>query len=139
MNEVLRGYNWIRAQLLASSELVAAAPGGVWADVAPADTLAPWVIMTNQASPDVSNVSGIRLWTKATFQVVAYGPASSDATLTAIADLIDTQLHRQHGATGDAYVNSCVRQSAIALGELRQDGVLWQRQGGFYVLEIYAL
>lgn len=139
MNEALRGYNWIRAQLLASPALVAAASGGVFAGVAPPGTSAPWVVMTNQASPDVSSQSGIRLWVKATFQVVAYGPASGDLTLTTIADLIDTQLHRQHGAAGDAYVNSCVRTSAIALDETRADGTLWERQGGFYVLEIYAL
>lgn len=139
MNEALRGFTWIRAQLLASSGLVAAAVGGVWAGVAAPGTIAPWVVMTNQASPDVSQVAGIRLWTRATFQVVAYGPASSDATLTTIADLIDTQLHRQHGAAGDAYVNSCLRTNAIVLDETRADGTLWQRQGGLYVLEIYAL
>lgn len=139
MNEVSRGYQWIRAQLLASSDLVAAAPGGVWAGVAPAGTSAPWVVMTSMASPDVSTQAGIRLWTKATFQVIAYGAASDDATLATLADLIDTQLHRQHGGVSDAYVNSCIRTSALDLDETRADGTLWQRQGGLYVLEIYAL
>ncbi len=139
MNETSRGYQWIRAQALASPSLVAAAVGGVWAEVAPPGTPAPWVVMTNQSSPDVSQVAGIRLWTKATFQVVAYGPASSDTTLDTIADLIDTQLQRQHGAAGGAYINSCVRTSGISLGETRADGTQWVRRGGIYVLEIYAL
>ncbi len=139
MNETSRGFQWIRAQLLASSGLVAAAVGGVWADVAPPGTVAPWVVMTSQSSPDVAGVAGVRLWTKATFQVVAYGPASAEATLDTLSDLIDTQLQRQHGAAGGAYINSCVRTSGISLGETRADGTQWVRRGGIYVLEIYAL
>lgn len=140
MNEVARGFQWLRSQLTASSALTTAAPGGVWQGVAPTNTAAPFVVMTFQGGADVMAVAGQRIMISGLWQVVAYAPASQDTALAAAADAIDAALQRQRGAAGsDAITSSCVREQPLALDEVRGDGTLWSRLGGLYRLQVYAL
>lgn len=140
MNEIARGFQWLRAKLTASTALTSAAPGGVWQGVAPSGTVAPYVVYTYQGGADVAGVAGIRIMVSGLFQVVAYAPASQDTALAAAADAIDAALQRQSGAAGvDAFTSACVREQPLALDEVRPDGTQWSRLGGVYRLQVYAL
>lgn len=140
MNEVARGFQWLRATLTASSALTSAAPGGVWQGMAPTGTTAPYVVMTYQGGADVAGVAGIRIMVSGLWQVVAYAPASASTALAAAADAIDAALQRQHGQAGtDAVTSACVREQPLALDEVRPDGAQWSRLGGLYRLQVYAL
>ncbi len=139
INEATRGLEWLHSQLSGSPAVVAALPGGLWLGVAPLGTPAPYGMYGHQGGADIGGVAGIRLLSSGVYQVVAYGPLSAYAAVSAAADAIDAAIQRQSGAAGsDATTLACVREQPLALQEL-VNGVPWARVGGLYRLLVHAL
>lgn len=124
-------YLWLLALLSADSQLVAAAPGGVWRGLAPAGTTTPYVVVSRQGGGDVLSGNAIRLMTSDTYQVAAFAPAASFSALVAVASRLDALLGRTAQSAGGITILACYREQAVALDEL-VGGVLWSRLGGLY-------
>lgn len=133
--EPTRALNWLKTTLAS-----AGAGGGVWEGIAPLSvTTTPYIVVQMQSAQDIEGVSGIRLWSRQTWQVKAVGPASDDTTLQTVADAIDTALQLATGAASDGtLIRRCVRLRPLAIPELQKDGTLWLNYGGIYQIDVQA-
>lgn len=133
MNEVTRAAKWLYSRLAADGVLAAAAPGGIHEHPAPPGTASPLITYQLQAPVDVKVVPDKRVWAEMVYLVRAIGQGRSYVVLEAAADRLDVLLDRADGATSDARVISCTRDSAYALSEER-NGVEYRHLGGLFRL-----
>lgn len=106
----------------------------VYADIAPQGTPFPYILATNtDPGQDVAVVGAIRVMTNAIWVVrgVAQGSQYS-TTLKAIADRVDTLLHRQQGAiAGGGTMIASYREQPFRLPETA-NGISYRHLGGQY-------
>lgn len=141
MQETYRAHLWLQTVLTGDTAFMAIVTGGVYADVAPAGTSAPYAVHTVQAATDVLGSAATRVMTSHVAQVVIYGPSTSYATLATAADRMDTLLGlARNGSTSDSTILACYREQEIDLSELvsasNGASVVWKRVGGLYRLLI---
>ncbi|SRR6266487_2266770 len=122
MSEIAQAFTWVSTTMQSDAPLMAAAVGGVWREYAPVDTVAPFVIVSQQAGTDVLTANAIRLFVDILLQIKMIGPSGPGgnyAALIAGADRIDALFGRT-GPIGlsSGGVLSSFRESTIAYGEL---------------------
>jgi hypothetical protein len=126
---------WLMGILTGDAALMAAAPGGVWEDVAPEGTAYPFIVFSLQAPTDVNGLGGRRMWTNATYQVKGVDAGQSYTRLSPIADRLDVLLHRQRGAVSGGVVLSCTRDQPVRYSEFDPATGVYKHLGGLYRIE----
>lgn len=108
----------------------------IYQDIAPQGAAFPRIVYASLAPRDVSAVGAIRIassdeWlVKAVCQTAGYG----DATLVALTDAINTQLHGDNGVSGAVVGGNIVhsyRKRPFRLAELN-NGIHYRNKGGIY-------
>jgi hypothetical protein len=126
---------WLYSVLHGDSSLVAAAPGGIYADMAPLGVTGVYVTYALMAGSDVLTISGVRMLMRALYVVRATGEGNSYSVVTTAADRIDALLKRTSGSTSGGLILSCVREEPVRYGEL-VDGKQFRHLGGLYRIQI---
>jgi hypothetical protein len=126
---------WLMSVLGGDAALQAAAPGGVWEDVAPETAAYPFVVFSAQSQSDVKGLGRIRLWTSCSYQVKGVDAGQSYARLAPIADRIDELLDGQRGTTDDGTVLSCQRDEPVRYTEIDPTTGVYKHLGGLYRIE----
>lgn len=139
MSEIAQAFQWVANTMQADSALMAAAPGGVYREFAPVDTLAPFVLVNQQSGTDVLTVNANRLFVSLLLQIKALGPSGiggNYAALVTIADRIDALFRsvRDVGLSSGGIL-ACYREQTIAYGEL-VNGQPFSHLGGLYRIEL---
>lgn len=139
MSETAQAYEWVATTMKADSALMAAATGGVYREYAPVDTVAPFVIVSQQVATDVLTVNAVRLFVSILLQIKALGPSGPGGNygaLVTIADRIDA-LFKSVRSVGLASggVLACYREQSITYSEL-VNGQPWSHLGGLYRIEL---
>ena len=139
MSETAQAFQWVATTMQADSALMAAATGGMYQGFAPIDTVAPFVIVTQQVGTDVLTANAIRLWTDILLQIKMLGPSGPGGNYAALvtgADRIDA-LFRRAGPIGlsSGGVLACYREQSLAYNEL-VNGQPWSHLGGLYHIEL---
>lgn len=138
MSEIVEAEQWLYSTLSGDSTLTGLATGGVWRVLAPAKTALPYVIFQKQAARDVSTVAAIRIMDSLLYTVKAVVLKSDYlAKGAAMADRIDTLLHRQTATTSNAYVFACYREEPFSMDELTA-GTEYSHLGGIYRLYVQS-
>lgn len=140
MIESLIADQWL-VGVLNDATLLAAAPGGIHADVAPegvsgSPTQQPWVVWFQVSGLDVPGTGTRRIMADLVYEVRATGRNATYAALKVAANRIDALLHgKQAVALADGTMIGCVRVEPVRFTE--QDGeVIYRHLGGQY--RIYA-
>ena len=134
-SETLIVDGWLASTLGGDATLLAAAPGGVHADVAPEGTASPWVVFFLVAAADASAVGAIRIMADLVYEVRVTGRDCGYAGLKTAANRIDALLHRATVTDADGKVLGCRREEVIRFSEQDGDRV-YRHLGGQY--RIYA-
>jgi len=136
MSELAQALQWAESTMQGDSALMTVAVGNIWLAFAPIGTVAPFVIMSQQAATDVLTVNAVRLWTDILLQLKMIGPATNYAALVAGADRIDALFKsvRSVGLGGTGGVLCCYREQIISYSELI-NGAAWHHLGGLYHIE----
>jgi hypothetical protein len=139
VSEIAQAYQWVSQTMAADSALVAAAAGGIFREYAPLDTVAPFVIVSQQAGTDVLTANAVRLFVSLLVQIKALGPSGQGGSygiLITIADRIDALFKsvRSFGLSSGGVLD-CYREQTIAYGEL-VNGQPWSHLGGLYRIEL---
>lgn len=120
------------ASTLATVENV---PGGVHSDVIPPNAPLPAIVFNYQSGTDVQVVGSERICTNALYQVKVVGyNDDGNVVVDAIADEIDSLLHKSSGTVTGGNVFSCVRERPIAYTEAAQDK-MYRHRGGLYRIQ----
>lgn len=136
--EIVAAEQWIYAQLTADTPLMALMTGGVWRNLAPANTPPPYCIFQKQSGRDVSTVAGIRIMDNLLYTVKCVGLKTTYvATLAAAAAYVDADLHRKSGTVTGASIFACTRQEPFSLDELVA-GIEYTHLGGTYRLFVQS-
>lgn len=144
MIESLIADAWLESVLRNDAPLKTAAPGGVWADVAPEGAAtpipSPWVVWFQTSGVDARAVgSGPRLVTDLVFEVRATGREANYATLKPAAERLDALLEAQRNVVvaGLGRVIECHRVEPVRFTE-NDGGVLYRHLGGQYAIKVQA-
>jgi hypothetical protein len=130
-----------RADQVIQTALAAApalAGGRIYQGVAPQGAAQPFVVFQMLAGTDLMEVGAARVWANLLYLVKVTGQGSSFAALAAIADAIDTRLHKASGVTADGRVLACVREEPHTMTEIT-DGQQWRHAGGQFRLYVQPL
>lgn len=135
-NEVADGLNFLYTTLASDTALQAAAPGGVWRNIAPEATATPFVIIGWQGGIDHMTATANRLYSEIIYRVEAVGESQQFTALVTAANRIDALLGLIRLAAQSNYtVLACYRQQAMQREQV-VDGVTWSHLGGFYRLSL---
>ncbi len=142
MSEIAQAFTWVSTTMQSDAPLMAAAVGGVWREYAPVDTVAPFVIVSQQAGTDVLTANAIRLFVDILLQIKMIGPSGPGGNYGALiagADRIDALFKsvRSVGLSSGG-VLACYREQTIAYGEL-VNGQPWSHLGGLYRIELQGV
>lgn len=114
------------------------ATGGVYRNVAPPDTIAPYITVTLYGPSDVMGVAGSRLWANNTWLIEVWGTDDQFTTLETVASAMDAALHRQRNiGTPSGQIISCLRESE-RYGSQEVGNQQWTHLGGVYRIECKA-
>ena len=142
MSETALALQWVTTTMQGDSTLMTAARGGIFLGLAPVDTLAPFVIVQQQAGTDMLTVNAVRLFTHIVMQIKALGPSGpggSFATLVAIADRIDALFKSVRDTPlSSGGVLCCYREQSIAYSELVNEQP-WMHFGGLYHIQLQGV
>lgn len=133
MNEYTRAARWLATTLDGITDVTA-----VYEAPAPQDAAYPCVTFDQAHASDLTEIGAHRIWADLTFLVAAVTKGLSTLALEAIADEIDTRLHRASGTTSDGRVVSSVRLEPFHDRPV-EDGVTYVRLGGLYQLLVQPL
>jgi hypothetical protein len=125
---------WLYQTLHGDTTLMALI-SGVFADVAPPATVSPFLVYSLQDAIDVGTVNGLRIWTRATYQVRIVTDSESYGAIATAAGRVDTLLHRASGTVTGGVVISCVRVEPFRYTEL-VSGKMYRHLGGFYEIQV---
>lgn len=107
----------------------------VFADVAPPDAAAPFLVFSLADARDVAVVGDVRLIVDATYLVKAVGEGRSYAAIEPLALALDAALHGQRDETAGGAVVRCSRTRPIRYAE-HSAGVDYRHLGGYYRVQI---
>lgn len=139
MSETAQAFAWVESTMLADTQLMAVATGGVWESFAPIGTVAPFVVFSQQAGTDVLTMNAVRLWTDITLQIKMIGPVSNYAALVTGADRIDALFKSVRDVTlSSGGVLACWREQSLAYAELI-NGAAWDHLGGLYHIQLQGV
>ena len=127
---------WLYETLSGDTGLVAAAPGGIWQDVAPPDITSPIVVFTLYDNHDVHAVGAIRIMNNSGWLIKGISPGWGVEDSKALAAEIDDLLQAKSGAPADGkgVIVSCVRERIVDYTEM--DGPnIWRHVGGVYSIQ----
>jgi Protein of unknown function (DUF3168) len=144
LSETSLAFHWVGSELRNDSALMAAATGGVYLNLAPVDTVAPYVLFGRQGGTDVMTVNGVRLFVHILLQIKAVGPSGpggSFAVLETIANRIDALFKDRRNITlSGGGLLACYREQEL---EYPDPDVLtgqpWAHLGGVYHLELQGV
>jgi hypothetical protein len=122
---------WLYTTLTEDGTLAALVGDRVYADLAPGDAAHPLVVFALQSSVDLLAVGAVRVWAEQVYQVQAIGEGSAYAALAAVADQVDTLLHRASGTVTAGTVWSCVREGELRYTETDR-GVTYHHLGALW-------
>ena len=129
--------SWLYSTLAGDAQLMAAAPGGVWEDLAPAGTALPVIIFHIEPAGAVAVLPVVRIASDFDCTVKAVVAGWSAAPLEPLASRIEALLHRA-GATGGPPAGpgilSCVRDQPLRYLE-DADGNIYRHLGGQYHIQ----
>jgi len=113
-----------------------AVASGVFQGFAAQGTVAPYVLIVQQAAPDALTMQGVRLFTRLLMQIKMIGPSSNYAALVTGAGRIDTLFKdKRNVALSQGGVLSCYRQESLAYDEI-SSGVQFSHLGGLYHIDL---
>lgn len=133
MSETWTIDQWLYATLHGDTTLMALITGAV-ADVAPPGLACPFLVYSLQGAADVGTVNGVRIMTRATYQVRVVTDSESYGAIATAVNRVDTLLHRASGSVTGGVVISCVRVEPFRYTEL-VSGKLYRHMGGFYEIQ----
>lgn len=136
VDPVQAGYELLYSTLHGDATLMSLITG-VYRYVAAAGTAPDFCIIAAQSATDTNGGTGVRLLTRALFQVKITGPVSDMPNILTAYARADTLL-QPNGAPLRNVDNTlaCFREQALDYGEVRQDGALWAHHGGLYRIEV---
>lgn len=118
-----------------SATLLAAAPGGIHADVAPQGSTTPFVVFSLTDAQDVAVIGGSRVLTDATYLVKGVYEGTSYGPLETVADTIDTLLHNTHATTAKGLILAIVRERPVRYSE-DVGGTSYRHLGALYRVQV---
>jgi len=128
------------AALRADSVLMAAAPGGVFRDVAPAGVSEPYGIVTLQSAADAYGIAGCAALERAVYLVKWVQEANASAGVQAAADRAHVVLQGATLTASDRRVLNVQRVERIAYVETVDESERrFQHRGGLYEVESEAV
>lgn len=133
--EVVLGYDFIAATLLADADVIAIIGDRVYQDVAPASAIYPFIVIQNQLSDDMLGVGSVRIYTDTIFIVKAVAQVDTYDPLRPLAKAIDVALNGVTGSVLDGTVFACIREESFRLAET-EEGVHHKNLGGSYRLQL---
>lgn len=133
INEYTRAARWIAATLDGISDV-----SGIYEAPAPQDAAFPCITFDQTEADDITEVAAHRIAADFLFRVLAVTKGQSTLALEAIADDIDSRLHRAAGTTSDGRVLASVRIGPFHDRPV-EDGVTYVRLGGLYRLLVQPL
>lgn len=136
-NEEVMAMLWLR-DFLAADSVLSSSVTGVFMRSTPTTARTPVVKIDRQSASDLMVVGMYRVWNDLTFLVrgITNGPAWDD--VLAIANQIDTVLHRAAGQNSTVAVQEVFREESFS-DETIEGGDLYLHAGGFYRLRARAL
>jgi len=127
---------WLTTILSGDATLMGLAPGGVFSDTAPDDTLQPYVLFQYIGGNDVKGNGPHRYMTDATYIVRGVHESKSAAVIDQVAARIDVLLDGQRGTAAGGIIQGCTRLRPYVFMDTYQgnDGLDHQERhlGGFY-------
>jgi hypothetical protein len=120
------------ATLHGDATLNALAPGGVWRDVAPANTTGTIVVFSLAAADDQYALAH-RAYTEGTYAVKVITPGDSAAPAWTAAERVETLLTDASLTLTGGRVLNCRRRSSISMTEV-DNGEQYQHVGGIYTI-----
>jgi hypothetical protein len=131
--ETAQVFTWLYTTLNADSALLAAAPGGIWRNVANPGTATPFVVMSKQGGADTLTANAYRLIERESMLVKVIGPATAYAAIRTAATRVDTLLGRAAGpiTSGSNLIMACYRTQTVSMGEII-NGEAWDHLGGLF-------
>lgn len=133
INEYTRASRWLATTLDGITDVT-----GIYEAAAPQDATFPCITFDQAEAEDLTVVGENRVWAAFTFQVVAVTKGLSTLAIEAIADAIDSRLHRGSGTTSDGRVVQSTRLEPFHDRPI-EDGVTYVRLGGLYQLLVQPL
>jgi hypothetical protein len=123
---------WLATVLGGDATLLAAAPGGVHADVAPEGTASPWVVWFQVAGEDTRGMGAARIMADLLYEVRVTGRNCGYGALKAAANRVDALLHQAATTTNaDGTIIGCLREDTVRFSE--QDGeTIYRHLGGTF-------
>ena len=133
-SEVILGYDWIQATLLASSD-VTDITSDIYQDRAPASANYPFIVIQNQLTIDVMGVGTARIMTDSIYIVKSIAQSETYTPLIPLSEAIDSALHGTTGSLSGGSVFACVREESFRFSET-EDGDHFKHLGGTYKLQL---
>lgn len=135
-HELASALEWLNTTLTGDSTLLALAPGGVFADLAPDGTPTPYVTFGLQSpGNDSLTMNAVRVMATPLYQVIVTGPTSQMEAIDSASSELDDLLKRTSGTVAGGYIAACYREQPIEKSQLINT-VQWKSLGGLYRLEI---
>jgi len=132
--EVVLGYDWLQATLLADSG-VNAITTDIFQDRAPSTAAYPFIVIQNQLATDVMGVGTARIITDTSFIVKSIAQSETYTSLIPLSEAIDLALHGTTGSLSGGSVFACVREESFRFSET-EDGDHFKHLGGVYKLQL---
>ncbi len=132
--EVVLGYDWIQATLLADVD-VSAITTDIYQDRAPKDATYPFIVIQSQLSTDVMGVGTSRIITDSMFIVKSIAQSETYTPLIPLSKAIDIALHGATGSLAGGSVFACIRDESFRFSET-EDGDHFKHLGGVYKLQL---
>lgn len=125
---------WLYAKLTGDATLTGLVSGRIYGHIAPQDATYPLVLFALQTADDVQTLGPNRIMSNMLYVVRGIAEvASFGASLTTIADRIDTVLQAASGTVAAGRVLACVREAPVVMVEVSK-GKQYRYLGGVYRL-----
>lgn len=131
MIEPVYADQWLYSKLTTDATLASLLSGRVYSYMAPLGAAFPCIIYAYQGGADTAVVGGYRIFNSGQYQVKAVGQGESMAALAAIANRLDTVLHRAAGTVTGGAILACVRERPLSYAEFT-NGLRYNHLGGIY-------
>ena len=136
ISEIVEAFIWVRATLVADTQLNTAIGGRVYPDIAPLDAAYPFITMQVLDTEDYRIVGPNTLWSTLQFLIRVTTDQKTVYNIRTIDARMNRLLHAQSGETTDAKIVECVRLRPHHAPTEESEGVFYSHLGGEYRLRV---
>lgn len=138
MNEIGRAQKWIYGKLAADTDIAGVLGARIYADQAPKEAAAPYIVFGLQGGYDTRGLGTVRIQTNPVFQIKVICAGSPTAAVRLVADRIDVLFQEAVTEKSESYVFSSRREQPLHYVESDPGSASrYTHTGGLYRLVIY--